>query len=344
MALLSTAHSSPFFAKTPNSTSPISTHKPPPSIVFFPRNPNKASRLSSLLPRASASDSNPKPEPVTDEWGEKSETEPERLKGAASDPPTNEDEWEVEDEAVYPAGAGNAEEKKKDDAIEELKRSLADTVFGTEFGFRAGSEVRAEVSELVSQLEAVNPTPAPVDATLLLDGNWVLLYTASSELLPLLAVGGTSPLLKVKKITQSITTGSATIVNSTTLSSPFADFSFSATASFEVRSPSRIQVEFKEGTFQPPDVKSSIDLPDEVNIFGQKISLSPVRQSLSPLEEPVAAISRAISGQSPLKVPIPGGRSSSWLLTTYLDEDLRISRGDGGLFILAKEGSPLLFL
>ncbi|CAN1256574.1 Plastid lipid-associated protein 3, chloroplastic [Linum perenne] len=72
--------------------------------------------------------------------------------------------------------------------------------------------------------------------------NFELRYTASSELLPLLAVGGTSPLLKVKKITQSITTGSATIVNSTTLSSPFADFSFSATASFEVRSPSRIQV------------------------------------------------------------------------------------------------------
>ncbi|CAN0908033.1 Plastid lipid-associated protein 3, chloroplastic [Linum grandiflorum] len=360
MALISTAHSSPFLPKTPIATSPISTHKPPPSTLFFPRNPKQSSRFTSLLSRSSASDSNPKPDqrptPVTDEWGEKSETEPERLKGAASDPPVNEDEWEMKEEETYTAGAGNGtpspgaaaateeEKKKKDDAIEELKRSLADTVFGTDLGFRASSEVRAEVSELVNQLEAVNPTPAPVDATLLLDGNWVLLYTAFSELLPLLAVGGTSPLLKVKKITQSINTNSATIVNSTTLSSPFADFSFSATATFEVRSPSRIQVQFKEGTLQPPDVKSSIDLPDEVNLFGQKISLSPVSQALSPLEEPVAAISRAISGQSPLTVPIPGGRSSSWLITTYLDEDLRISRGDGGLFILAKEGSPLLFL
>lgn len=66
-------------------------------------------------------------------------------------------------------------------------------------------------------------------------------YTAFSELLPLLAAGAT-PLLKVDKICQSIDSSSLTIVNSTTLSSPFASFSFSASAAFEVRSPSRIQV------------------------------------------------------------------------------------------------------
>jgi len=60
-------------------------------------------------------------------------------------------------------------------------------------------------------------------------------------LIPLLAAGST-PLLKVKSISQSIDTNNLIIDNSTTLSSPFADFSFSATASFEVRSPSRIEV------------------------------------------------------------------------------------------------------
>jgi len=60
-------------------------------------------------------------------------------------------------------------------------------------------------------------------------------------LLPLLAVGAT-PLLKVEKITQAIDTSNQTVENSSTLSSPFATFSFSASASFEVRSPSRIQV------------------------------------------------------------------------------------------------------
>lgn len=66
-------------------------------------------------------------------------------------------------------------------------------------------------------------------------------YTAFSELLPLLAVG-VIPLLKIKKISQSIDSKSSTIVNAAALSSPFATFSFSASASFEVQTPSRIKV------------------------------------------------------------------------------------------------------
>lgn len=104
------------------------------------------------------------------------------------------------------------------------------------------------------------------------------------------------------------------------------------------------KVEFKEGSLQPPEIKSSIDLPGNVNLFGQNINLTPVQQSLNPLQEVVSNISRTISGQPPLRVPIPGNQSRSWLLITYLDNDLRISRGDGGLFVLVKEGSPLLDL
>ncbi|KAG2326697.1 hypothetical protein Bca4012_035634 [Brassica carinata] len=271
---------------------------------------------------------------ISDEWGEKSEPVPEETvtRFAESDPPTNEDEWEEREGGDDGGGV---------DKTRELKRCLADTVYGTELGFRAGSEVRAEVLEIVNQLEALNPTPAPVENPELLDGNWVLLYTAFSELLPLLAAGST-PLLKVKSISQSIDTKSLSIDNSTTLSSPFADFSFSATASFEVRSPSRIEVSFKEGTLKPPEIKSSVDLPESVGVFGQEVNLSFLKQSLNPLQDVAANISRAISGQPPLKLPFPGNRGSSWLLTTYLDKDLRISRGDGGLFVLAREGSSLL--
>ncbi|ESQ52160.1 hypothetical protein EUTSA_v10016800mg [Eutrema salsugineum] len=280
---------------------------------------------------------------ITDEWGEKSEPAPEDsgTRFPESDPPRNEDEWEERNdgEAEVDAGNGNA----VPDPTWELKRCLADTVYGTELGFRANSEVRAEVLELVNQLEALNPTPAPVENPELLDGNWVLLYTAFSELLPLLAAGST-PLLKVKSISQSIDTKNLCIDNSTTLSSPFADFSFSASASFEVRSPSRIEVSFKEGTLRPPEIKSTVDLPESVGVFGQQISLSFLKQSLDPLQDVAANISRAISGQPPLKLPFPGNRGSSWLLTTYLDKDLRISRGDGGLFVLGREGSSLLEL
>lgn len=103
-----------------------------------------------------------------------------------------------------------------------------------------------------------------------------------------------------------------------------------------------LQVEFKEGKFKPPEIKSSIDFPESVNILGQNISLSTVRQSMNPLQNAIEGIARTISGQPPLKVPIPGERTKSWLLITYLDKDFRISRGDGGLFVLVKEGSELL--
>ncbi|CAH1439297.1 unnamed protein product [Lactuca virosa] len=122
---------------------------------------------------------------VTDEWGEKSEPEnepPTRL--STSDPPQNEDEWgtgatEQPEEEISVAGNGSqtvevtaAEDNGK---IEELKRCLVDSVYGTGLGFRASTEERAEIMELVTQLEAINPTPAPTDAVELLDGNWILL-------------------------------------------------------------------------------------------------------------------------------------------------------------------------
>ncbi|CAL9028832.1 unnamed protein product [Prunus brigantina] len=351
MALIFTSHSSLFSKSFSNQLSFPTPKSQSLSLLSFP-SPNPNPKLPSLHIRSSLSDDAPtdgdRPTKITDEWGDEAAPEAEPAsKISESDPPQNEDEWGGGGDDVVEIGNGSpakaeAEiEEKVDGKFSELKRALADTVYGTEFGFRAGSEVRAEVLELVNQLEAVNPNPAPTANPGLLDGNWVLLYTASSELVPLLAAGST-PLLKVSKIGQSIDTSSLTIVNSTTLSGPFATFSFSASASFEVRTPSRIQVEFKEGSVLPPKIKSSVDLPQEVDIFGQKINLSPVQRTLNPLQEAVASISRAISGQPPFKVSIPGERTKSWLLITYLDEDLRISRGDGGLFVLAREGSPLI--
>ncbi|KAL9271569.1 putative plastid-lipid-associated protein 3, chloroplastic [Drosera capensis] len=101
-------------------------------------------------------------------------------------------------------------------------------------------------------------------------------------------------------------------------------------------------IQFQEGSFKPPEIKSKIDLPTNVDVFGQKINLSPVGQLLNPVQKAAADISSTISGLPPIRVPIPGEGAASWLLITYLDEDVRISRGDGGLFVLAREGSPLL--
>ncbi|KAE8698093.1 putative plastid-lipid-associated protein 3 [Hibiscus syriacus] len=301
MALFFTAQSSSLFLSQSLKRNTLFSQTPKPSfsLPLKPRSPLRSPPFISIsspqsdpTPESDPDRETPTPINITDEWGEESElgTEPEPTKLPDYDPPRNEDEWEEEyvekgnGTAAAQGGASDAagkeERERVDDGVSDLKRCLVDSVYGTELGFRASQELRAEVLELVSQLEAVSPTPAPVETTQLLDGNWILLYTAFSELLPLLAAGAT-PLLKVKSISQTIDTASRSIVNSTTLSGPFADFSFSASATFEVRSPSRIQVEFKEGILQPPEVKPTVDLPADVEIFGQRISLLPVQQSLN---------------------------------------------------------------
>ncbi|KAH9625527.1 hypothetical protein KSS87_020324 [Heliosperma pusillum] len=354
MSLLSTPPPSTLLPTTPHhhrnnhrifSLHRTNRHQPSLSYPFHRRHPSR----TFSIPRVSQFDDDEEPErepvSVRDEWGDKSgpDSEPE-TRFRSSDPPVGDDEWGNGSGSVSGVEV-EVEVEVEGDGVKnlELKRCLVDTVYGTDFGFRVGSEVRGEVSELINQLEAANPVPNPTEVPGLLNGNWVLVYTATSELLPLLAVGST-PLLKVERISQNIDTGSGIVENATTLSTPVASFSFSATASFDVRSPSRIQVQFKEATFKPPEIKSRIYLPDSVDILGQKITLPPLQQILTPIQEAAASISRTLYGLPPLKVSIPGERSSSWLIITYLDDDLRISRGDGGLFVLVREGSPLLEL
>jgi hypothetical protein len=38
-------------------------------------------------------------------------------------------------------------------------------MYGTERGLAARSEIRAEINELITQLEAKNPTPSPTDVS-----------------------------------------------------------------------------------------------------------------------------------------------------------------------------------
>lgn len=112
---------------------------------------------------------------VADEWGEPGAPEPEPPSAADPPSPASDDEWEEEPEAPAPAPAPAEEEDEQAVKREELKRCLVDTVYGSDLGFRASTEVRGEVVELVTQLEAANPTTAPVETPDLLDSNWILM-------------------------------------------------------------------------------------------------------------------------------------------------------------------------
>ncbi|CAN6479170.1 unnamed protein product [Victoria cruziana] len=245
-----------------------------------------------------------------------------------------------------PSSSGGAEhtaaEELEPQGVAQLKRALIDSFYGTELGLKASSETRAEIVEFIVQLEGKNPTAAPTETLRLLDGKWILAYTSFSELFPLLATG-LLPLVKVEKISQTIDSDRFTVENSVQFSGPLGTTSFITHAKFEIRSPKRVQIKFEEGVIGTPQITDSIVIPEHVELLGQNISLSPLQRLLAPVQHAAASVARTVSEQPPLKFPIASERAQSWLLTTYLDHDLRISRGDGSsIFVLIKEGSPLL--
>ncbi|RRT55570.1 hypothetical protein B296_00034733 [Ensete ventricosum] len=224
----------------------------------------------------------------------------------------------------------------------ELKEKLMDLLYGTDRGLQASSETRAEILELITQLEARNPTPAPTDALALLNGKWILAYTSFSGLFPLLGSVRLPELVKVDEISQTIDSESFTVQNSVKFSGPLATTSVITNAKFEVRSPKRVQIKFEEGIIGTPQLTDDIVIPDKVEFLGQTIDLSPLNGVISSIQNAAASVARTISGQPPLKIPINNTDAQSWLLTTYLDEELRISRGDAGsVFVLTKQGCSL---
>ncbi|ESQ55131.1 hypothetical protein EUTSA_v10025758mg [Eutrema salsugineum] len=253
-----------------------------------------------------------------------------------------EDEWGPE---TGERGSALSVAEEAIEAVEEtevLKRTLADSLYGTDRGLSASSETRAEIGDLITQLESKNPTPAPTEALFLLNGKWILAYTSFVGLFPLLS-RGIVPLVKVDEISQTIDSENFTVQNSVRFAGPLATTSISTNAKFEIRSPKRVQIKFEQGVIGTPQLTDSIEIPEYVEVLGQKIDLNPIRGLLTSVQDTASSVARTISSQPPLKFSLPGDNAQSWLLTTYLDKDIRISRGDGGsVFVLIKEGSPLL--
>lgn len=102
---------------------------------------------------------------VNDEWGPDSKD-----RGSDVD-----DEWGPEiglNSSVAEKVAEEAIESAEE--TERLKRVLAGSLYRTDRGLSASSETRAEISELITQLESKNPNPAPNEALFLLNGKWIL--------------------------------------------------------------------------------------------------------------------------------------------------------------------------
>ncbi|XP_075663951.1 plastid-lipid-associated protein, chloroplastic-like [Castanea sativa] len=259
----------------------------------------------------------------------------------------SEEELGPEKEEV-PVAVAEVEEKKEVKTVEpseidRLKKALVTSFHGTNRGLSATSEARAEITELITQLEAINPTPAPTEALTLLNGKWILAYTSFAGLFPLLSRGAL-PLVTVEEISQIIDSENVTVQNIVQLAGPLATTSISTSARFEVRSPKSVQIKFEEGIIIGiPQLTDSLVIPENVEFLGQKIDLTPFKGLLNSVQDTASSVAKTISSQPPLKFSFSNSNTESWLLTTYLDEELRISMEDGGsVFFLIKEGSSLL--
>lgn len=253
------------------------------------------------------------------------------------------DEWGPESGENSGLALEEVPEVPEPGSIADLKQKLKDLLYGTDRGLNASSETRAEIVELITQIEAKNPTPAPTEALPLLNGKWILAYTSFAQLFPLLGSGRLPELVKVAEISQTIDSVAFTVQNSVQITGPLATTSVTTNAKFEVRSPKRVQIKFEQGIIGTPQLTDSLVIPDKVEFFNQSIDLSPFKGVITSVQDAASSVARTINGQPPLKFQINNSKAESWLLTTYLDEELRISRGDGNsVFIFFKEGSSLL--
>ena len=190
------------------------------------------------------------------------------------------------------------------------KAALLEAIAGKNRGLLATETDKQAILAAIAQLEDYNPTPRPVEATELLNGDWRLLYTTSKGLLGFDKL----PLIKLGQIYQSIRANEAKVYNIAELYGlPFFEGIVSVAARFEVVSEKRVQVKFERsivGLQRLIGYESPGDLIDKIDA-GKKFAAADFR--------------------------LDSREQQGWLDITYLDSDLRIGRGnEGSVFVLTK--------
>ncbi|MGB3534867.1 MAG: PAP/fibrillin family protein [Microcoleaceae cyanobacterium] len=190
------------------------------------------------------------------------------------------------------------------------KSVLLEQIAGKNRGLLATKSDQAAILSAIAQLEDYNPTPNPIEAAELLEGNWRLLYTTSDELLGI----DRFPLYNLGQIYQCIRVQDRRVYNIAEISGiPYLEGLVSVMATFEAVSQKRVQVQFNRA------------------IFGL--------QKLIKYETPQQYINAIESGKkfAAVDFKIQPREQLGWLDITYLDADMRIGRGNvGSVFVLTK--------
>ena len=192
------------------------------------------------------------------------------------------------------------------------KSTLIEIIVGTNRGLLANQQQQQAILAAIANLEDFNPTPRPLAATNLLEGNWRLLYTTSKALLNTDRL----PFCKLGQIYQCIRVRSNSVYNIAEIYGiPSLEGLVSVVAKFEPVSERRVQVKFQ---------RSIIGL-----------------QRLIGYTTPGNFIQQIESGDFQNKLafdfPIQSEQQQGWLDITYIDDNLRIARGnEGSVFVLTK--------
>ncbi len=190
------------------------------------------------------------------------------------------------------------------------KTNLIKAIASVNRGLQMSDNQRKEIFAAIAYLEEVNPNPAPNLNPELLDGNWLLLFTTSQELLGI----DKFPLYKLGEIYQCLRVSDATIFNVAKVQGlPLLGGLVSVCASFTIVSDQRVKVNFER--------------------------LVAGSQTLAGYKDIDSFIERLRSPKKLLAIDFSIKRTDQkgWLETTYIDQDLRIGRGnEGNVFVLRR--------
>lgn len=133
-----------------------------------------------------------------------------------------------------------------------IKAELMAAIAPTRLGRAMASDRRAQekIDAIVRRLEALNPNPVPVESADL-GAVWKLVYTTSASIL---GASRPPPLRPNDEIYQAVDLGAGTITNSEQLAGGLLTNKVHAT--FGVKPPMRVQVQFQRFQFGPLSVKA----------------------------------------------------------------------------------------
>lgn len=199
------------------------------------------------------------------------------------------------------------------------KKELLDAIAGTNRGLLATDKDKVQILTAVERLEDHNPNIDPLKHPELLNGDWRLLYTTSKSILGL----DNLPLVKLGEIYQCIRTEGSKIYNiAEIMGLPFLEGLISVAAKIDMVSNKRVNVRFQRSIIGLQKVLGYLSPKDLIN----KIEMGKVFPAV---DFNLNWSDRVFFGNN--------DNEGGWLEITYLDENLRIGRGNqGNVFILEK--------